>query len=326
MTQWRAGRGVALITAMFVLALAAISATAMISSQQITVRRTENMINNDQSYAYLLGAEQIGAWALAQDKNKTDHISDWRCLIPELCEAAEQQDVWFPVEGGVVGGHVEDMQGRFNLNNLVDPNGQPSPVDIARFRRLLQAVGLEPDLVLAVLDWIDPDQNASFPDGAEDTHYMSLERPYRTHNGPFASPTELLLIKGFDYKSYRALASSICVLPLRSNININTASAAVIMSLADNVDAEEAQSLVDERDGEEGKAYADTSEFLALPLFSGRKGLVPEGLDVRSDHFLLATFAQIGRVGTHQYTIVQRDRERGEVNVLYRTQAGAWEI
>jgi len=311
---------------MLVLALAAISATAMISSQQVTVRRTENMINNDQAYAFLLGAEQIGAWALGQDKNKTDHVSDWRCLIPDLCEEEQQQDVWLPVEGGVVGGHVEDMQGRFNLNNLIDGNAQPSAVDVARFRRLLRALGLEPDLALAVVDWLDADQNASFPDGAEDTHYMTLQAPYRTHNGSMSSPSELLLVKGFDYKAYRALASHVCVLPSRTSINVNTATAAVIMSLADDVDAEEANTLVEDRDGKEGTAYADVNEFLGLPLFSGRKGLSPEGLDVKSDHFLIASFAQIGRVGTHQFSVVQRQGPAREIRVLYRTQGDRWEL
>ena len=43
-----------------------------------------------------------------------------------------------------VAAQLEDLQGRFNLNTLVDAQGKADPVAIQIFGRLLTQVGLEP--------------------------------------------------------------------------------------------------------------------------------------------------------------------------------------
>lgn len=49
--------GVALITAMLVVALASVAAVAMTSRQQLDIRRTGNILHADQAYLYALGGE-----------------------------------------------------------------------------------------------------------------------------------------------------------------------------------------------------------------------------------------------------------------------------
>ncbi|MCP4699237.1 MAG: type II secretion system minor pseudopilin GspK, partial [Gammaproteobacteria bacterium] len=144
----RRQKGIALITALLIVALATISAAAMVSRQQIDIRRTSNVLNLDQAYLYALGAEEWARRILIRDRNnsKIDHLSeDWAIRLPPTM-----------VEGGGVSGHLQDLQGRFNLNNLVE-NGKAVPAEIKRFQRLLAALDLPVELAQAVTDWIDAD-------------------------------------------------------------------------------------------------------------------------------------------------------------------------
>jgi len=52
-----------------------------------------------------------------------------------------------------------------------------------------------------VVDWIDTDVDALIPDGAEDDYYTGLDTAYRAANAPFASVSELQLVKGFSFST-----------------------------------------------------------------------------------------------------------------------------
>ena len=53
-------QGVALVTALLVVALATVAAVAMATRLHVDVRRTANLVHGEQSYAYALAAE---SWA-----------------------------------------------------------------------------------------------------------------------------------------------------------------------------------------------------------------------------------------------------------------------
>ena len=112
----RAGsRGVALITAMLISALAAMVATGLAWDNSLDVRRTTVMLYRDQAMQIALGAESWVIGILHQDlqDTQTDHLGEiWAQELPGL-----------PFEGGEVFGRVIDLQGRFNVNNLIDERG-----------------------------------------------------------------------------------------------------------------------------------------------------------------------------------------------------------
>ena len=130
----------------------------------------------------------------------------------------------------IIGGHIEDLQGRFNLNSLVVAGKQEAKA-VERFRRLLLALELDSDLALVVVDWLDADLEPGYPGGAEDDRYMSRERPYRSANGPMFSPSELLLLEGMDAEMYEKLRPHDVTLPSGIKLNVNNATASVLMSL-----------------------------------------------------------------------------------------------
>ena len=55
-------QGVALITALLVVAIAAVAAVSMASRQQLDIRRTGGLLHGEQAWAYVNGAE---TWARA---------------------------------------------------------------------------------------------------------------------------------------------------------------------------------------------------------------------------------------------------------------------
>ena len=76
---------------------------------------------------------------------------------------------------GTLQGAIEDMQGRFNLNNLAHMVAAERPARFRirgrsqQFQRLLVSVGLEPKWAGIARDWIDADDQPGEPDGAEDS-------------------------------------------------------------------------------------------------------------------------------------------------------------
>jgi len=155
----------------------------------------------------------------------------------------------------------------------------------ARFALLLQALGLPPTILAAVLDWVDEDGETRFPDGAEDDYYSRLAPAYRTANGRFADVSELLLVRGVTDEVYAKLAPFVTVLDVATPVNVNTASPEVLMSLGPGIDRATAEQLVDAR---RAQPFTSLEALLRHPVLAGR-GLLAAGLSTGSRYFELTT-------------------------------------
>jgi general secretion pathway protein K len=232
--------------------------------------------------------------ALLEDaaQNSIDHLGEpWAQGLPTL-----------PVDGGAIHVSVEDAQGRFNLNNLVQSNGQPSAPDLQVFQRLLVTLKLDPLLANALLDWIDADSNVTSPGGAEDVDYLALKTPYRAANQPLTSVDELRLVRGFDAKTMQLLLPYVTVLPpgVRTTINLNTASPVLLAALA-NLDLAWAERVAENR---RNKPMNNVGEFTAL-LPAGSQ--LPNALaSVKTDFFLITLETSIGRHQRRTLALLRR--------------------
>jgi len=297
-------RGVALVTALLIIALVTVVAVAMASQQQIDIRRSANIIDADQAYQLALGVEAWAQGVLVADstQNQTDSLRDnWATTLAPIA-----------TEGGKVAGVVSDLQGRFNLNNLVR-NRQRSDIDVRIFQRLLANLQLDPDLASAVVDWLDPDVERSFPNGAEDAEYLGLSPAYRAANAPMQSVSELLLVRGVTPAVYAKLAPLVCALPESASINVNTAPAEVLAALTEDVTVASAQALLAVR---KAKVFASVEEFAQQPVYAGRV-LPQDRLGVASSYFLLAGSSEVGRGQVQLYSMLYR-AAGGTVKVLMR--------
>jgi len=270
----------------------------------LDLRRAESALAADQGLMYGQGAEAWAADILRQDlvdSPDTDHLSEqWAIELPPL-----------PVDGGTITGKLEDLQGRFNLNNLIAANGMESQLVRRQFERLLNLVEIDPGLAGAVVDWLDPDTELRFPTGGEDVVYSSQDPPYRTANAMITSASELMAIAGFDRESYQRLAPYVTVLPHGTKLNVNTASDVLLASLSDDIDIATAGTLVEERAGAEFVDIDATFSGLVDPD-------VLAEIDGVSEHFLLTATVTLGSNQLTMRSVLQRDRS-GITRALFRS-------
>lgn len=324
-------KGIALIVAVLVVAIAAVLATGLVDRLNLDIRRTENLIHSEQAYVYAQGAEIIAIAALSQDRkdNKYDSLDEeWAMETPP-----------FPVDGGAVVGKLTDLQSCFNINNLNRSiNAANLNEDIQRFARLLNAVDVPTAAADSVIDWLDDDMQTTAPGGAEDDWYIGLTPPYRAANGPITSISELRMVKGFEPTETRAdtqqpydkLAPYVCALPVSTAINVNTASDKVLKSLSSDMTDDDVIKIIEHRNGgpepadiENAQPFETIEQFktfmqneLKKPNFS------TQNMSVSSNFFLLDSTAQIGNNRSSLYSIIQRD-DNGKCHVIARSQ-GVW--
>ncbi len=213
-------------------------------------------------------------------------------------------------------GRVEDLQGRLNLNDLLR-DGQADAPSIARFRRLLRQLGADEGLADAVLDWIDEDETPRLPAGAEDSAYLIHDPAYRTANRPLASPSELRLVEGFDQALVEALSPLVQTLPERTPINVNTAPAAILMTLSEDLSSVDAEQIVEER-GDQG--FDSIEAFRALPMIKRIQPPIND-ITVESHNFLLTADVALDAARIRLTSVLHRDGD-GHIRVLARSLGG----
>ena len=297
--------GIALVTAMLIVAIAAAIAAQIAFAHQIWFRQMENVADRDATDWLRRGALHWASLALLEDaaQNSIDHLGEtWAMALPTL-----------PVEGGAIKVSIEDAQARFNLNSIAgqDPT---SLANLEVLKRLLEGLRLDPQLANAVADWIDTNSDAR-AGGAEDIDYLNLNPPYRAANRPMASVDELRLVRGFDAQTARALLPYVTVLPVATNtINVNTASPQVLAALVDRLDLPTAQRIADARGG---KPFNNAGEFNSrlLPLLPPAAGM-----SVKTDYFLVTLDTSIGRHERHSEALLQRDASRSTTVIWHRPQ------
>lgn len=297
-------RGVAVLTAMLVVTLGTVIAVNLMWNASLDQRRTESSLTADQGFMYLQGAEAWAAEILRQDQVdsfESDHLGEiWAYELPPM-----------PVDGGAISGRIEDMQGRFNLNNLVTPQGQQDDIARRQFERLLEDLQLDPALAGVAVDWLDADADRNFPSGAEDATYSGADPPYRTPNTVITTPSELLAMSGMDLDAYRVLLPHITALPYGTRLNVNTASAVVLASLSDTIDESRAGTLIEER------GSADFPDINAS--FEGEvEPEVLQRIDGVSRYFLLTATVAIGTSQFTMYSLLQRDNS-GISRAIFRS-------
>ncbi|MGB5261124.1 MAG: type II secretion system minor pseudopilin GspK [Gammaproteobacteria bacterium] len=300
-------RGVALITALLVVALATVAAVAMATRLHVDLRRAGNLLHGEQAYAYALAAESWAQVILKRDAddNQVDSMQDdWATSIPPIA-----------VEGGMVSGQVSDLQGRFNVNNLVTDTGKVDQPSLDYFRLLLERLGLEQTLATALLDWIDSDINATFPGGVEDEDYLLADPPYRAANRRLVDISELRLVQGYTADIIAVLAPHVTAIPEATQININTATLEVLLALNKDLEASAVDDLVEAREQE---VYESVDDFLAEDALAGLVLAVP--VSVQSEWFMVLTDVVVGGGRARLQSIVQREGQATRVIMRTRGQ------
>lgn len=302
-------RGVALITAMLIMALVTTLVFSLEWDNSLDLRRTYVSMYREEAIQAALGAESWVLTILRQDAqdSSTDHLGElWASELPVLPLGGPGDSIQ-----GEIYGQIEDLQGRFNINNLIDAKGEIDKESLQQFQRLLIALDLDPRLAGIAADWIDADQNASFPDGAEDAIYTGLIPPYRTPNQIIASTSELAALDGADKATLDILEPHITALPGRTAINVNTATGPVLQSLDPDLTAADVEGLLTQR-GDTGFTDIQTT-FSALV-----KPDVLNQLAETSDYFRLKVIVRVDTVRITFFSVLERSQQ-GDMTPILRS-------
>jgi general secretion pathway protein K len=304
-------RGVALIVALLVVALATVLIAALLDRGELANARTRNALRETQAESYAKGLEDYAAHVLTQDLQQgtsADYSDDiWAIPLPPT-----------PVPGGQIQATMTDLDGRFNLNNLSsDASVNPNQSDWnTAFGRLLVALKLDPSLEQNVLDWMTNDSSQS------DAFYASQAVPYRRAQRIFSHVSELRLVKGFDGDTYTKISPYVSVLPANSTINVNTASVPVLQMMVEGMTEQTAAAI-----WQQGHAHFGQISDVQTQLQPPPPLQFPKLYSVQSKYFLARCDVTLDGLPFTFYSLIERAPQgstssSGLVHVLLRNRGG----
>ncbi len=297
-------RGVALIVALLVVALATVLIAALLDRGELANARTRNTLREMQAESYARGLEDYAAHVLNQTQTSADSSNSvWAVPLPPT-----------PVPGGEISATMTDLNGRFNLNNLAidsQPQGQGDWQEI--FRRLLIALKLDVNLEQNVVDWMNTDSSTS------DGWYVAQAVPYRRGQRIFSQVSELRLVKGFDGDTYAKILPYVAALPVNTSINVNTASVPVLMTLSLNMTEQSAAAIWQQGHANFSSVNdLQTQQRIAIDYFSR--------YSISSNYFLAHCDVVLDGLPFTFYSVIERSTgspgASGGTHVLLRNRGG----
>jgi general secretion pathway protein K len=300
-------RGVALLTALVLLALAAVLATKIGFDSAMVARRSTATLGMEQALALAQGTEALAAYGLTKD---TDTKQD------DATEGWAQP--YGPVEvvpGVSIEAQLFDERGKFNLNSLLKsvaaPDGtpqiEPDQESLDVLTRLLEILQIEPNWASLLVDWLDPDTYAQ-PEGGEDSLYASQLPPYRTANRLITTVSELEQLPGFGRERYLKLLPHVTALPPTARaINLCSATGPVLDALFALTEKDRKHVEFSRMPPEELAKSRSGGCFPLKDAFTQNEVKMGAYTAQTSDFFQLRTWVSIGSARFALYSLMYRD-------------------
>jgi general secretion pathway protein K len=302
--------GVALISVLLVFALVAMIASQVVSRSYLDLKRTANTVNGKQAHFYALAGEEFARQLLARDSQEAlregsdSYADNWHQLKDR-----------FALEHGDLELEIIDLQGRFNVNNLLNENGLADARHRQAFNRLLHHVEAPGQLSDQLVDWLDEDHRIS-EGGAEKQQYLKQTAAYLPANQLLSDVSELRLLLDMDSEIFAEIQPLLSTLPVITAFNINTMDSKLLQALLPDLTSSQIEQFQQQQS--QG-GYTEVIDWYQHPV--GR--YLPDlGLkfSVSSSYFEVrsrAIFA--GRVSRIK-SLLHREPESGEITVLMRQQ------
>ena len=285
-------------------AIATTVAAAITYNKAMAARRAAATFTLEQAVQAGMAAEALAALVLEDNGSaaKTQLNDSWAEPVGPL--EIEGTGVWIQAQ-------LEDLTGRFNLNNLVAL--QPAPLNTYKidqhqvevFQEILRSLDIDLRYSDLLVDWIDPD-NQPESQGGEDTMYLTQVPPYRPPNTFITHTSELLALPGFGAENYAKIAPFITALPNGEQVNTCTASGLVL----DAVESMHQQSYRSSSILEEQRkkvCFPTQQVFLDAIGDPTVKTVVQTRVHEKSDWFRLRTNIRIGTAEFVLYSVLYRE-------------------
>jgi general secretion pathway protein K len=203
-------------------------------------------------------------------------------------------------------GQIVDAQSRLNALNLIE-GGKPAEAPVAAFHKLFRLLGLpagEVETLVGNLQRALPPAASTAPSANDGPDGPLL--PWRAHQ---------LVWLGLSPSTVAALAPYVTILPARTPLNLNTASAEAIYASVPELDLASARRLVERRAQSHFRGLADANALAregSAQFIEGRHG-------IGSRYFEVHGRLRLDNVWVEERTLIDRDglnvrivwRERG---------------
>ena len=289
--------GSALLTALFIMTLVAIVATAMSTKVQLDIYRTKLIINHDKLY---LASQAVTFWALGELSNKKNKFihANKQGIVSQYPKNMEHIDNTVTLNGALY-----DLQARFNLNNVVNKKA------IFQFMNLINTIIPQTNesermkLALALNDWLLLYDIAR---GKDDylSYYLTQKPAYHPSHQLMSSASEFRLVKEVNASIYLALEPFITALPESTPININTAPIQILKSLSNTMNDSALNELIMERKENGIKDIGKISEILK------KLDIAPDQITLESTYFLNVAYAKSDNLNLTVYALLKRTRDK----------------
>ena len=322
--------GFILVTVLIVIALLFPLVLAFNSRVQLNLTQAENFRNSIQALRMARSGVQGSIGILkASDPTYDSPRSSWATGFPALS-----------LGQGILKVSIVDEDGRIPVNNLVASSttpstsapgtpantaatGAPAPATAAaatatvnrdlntQLRAIITTLGGKPEIVDALIDWLDPYNIVTGNAGVEDAYYRGLG--YQCKHGPLDSLDELVLVMGFDkelvddrgFRDYLTIAST------DGKINVNTAPLEVLQAvlgtqtgtLAQPLSEADIEDLDRYRNGHDLKSLSDIN---AVKISSGDLSKITPLIKVNSSYFTVSSAYTLGKVTKNVEALLKR--------------------
>lgn len=299
--------GAALLAAMLTVTLVATIASTALWQQWRLVEVETAERNRVQSAWILIGALDWSRLILREDGRSggADHLAEpWAVPLQEARlstflaadkNISQVQDASTDTTDAFLSGYMVDMQSRLNITNLIAGTGT-DPLALRQFERLFERLGI-PMSELSVLT-------------------QGLQATQKT---PAAGNTAPLMPRyaaqlgwlGLTPSTVVQLQTFVTVLPARTPVNINTASAEVLWASFEGIDEATVQKILQARASQHFRTLADIRNLIgsALPLSDNAHAIA-------SAYFEVNGTLRLENIQVHERSLVRR--QGIEVTTLWR--------
>ena len=318
-------RGAALLTAMIIVTIVATLATGMVWQQWHSVEVEAAERERSQSHWILSGALDWARLILREDardnsrNGNSDNLGEpWAVPLEEArltsFLSAEKNVASDNLEGlpdAFLSGRIVDAQSKLNVLSLVD-NGKPVPAAVATFTRLFNLLGLPvSELSLMTTGLAAALATGTATDGSS-SGVDSSAAPLMPQQ------VSQLVWLGLSASTAAALEPYVTILPVKTTLNLNTASAEAISASMESLNIASARQLVERRARAFFKDIAAANA--ALPSGSAPFNAAQHG--VGTQYFEVYGRLRLERTYVEERSLLQRNGVT--VTTIWRTRgAGA---
>lgn len=292
--------GAALLTAMLTVALVASMAAAALWQQWRSVEVEAAERTRTQALWVLTGALDWARLILREDARSggADHLGEpWAVPLEEArlstflaADKSGSVDTVDAASQVFLSGAISDLQGRMNVYNLVE-NGKASEPWVRAFAKLFVQLGLP----RAELTALTENLRLALDVGAENAASRSAPlMPQRV------GQLEWL---GLSKRSLAILRPFVTLLPVRTPVNLNTASAPVLNACIPALDMAQAERLVSSRQSTHFRSLSDAGKV--APEAAGDLNESQHG--VSSRFFEVHGRLRLEHATVEEYSVVQRE-------------------